>query len=195
MDPCTRSAMARDQIGPEDQDCLARLRTGDRAAFQTVVRPLLSSLLALARRLTGDSHWAEDLVQDTLVRAFGSVEGFRGDASLRTWLFRIEVRLAGQIHRRRKRDVAKELLPLEVPDHLAIDPEQESRERELAERLDEAMERLTHRQRTALHLRAVEGLDYATIAGVLGGTAVAARMSVLAARRRVMQRMGRYLRP
>ncbi len=46
MDPFTRSAMARDQIGPEDQDCLAWLRTGDRAAFQTVVRPLLPSLLA-----------------------------------------------------------------------------------------------------------------------------------------------------
>lgn len=195
MDPCTRSAMARDQLGPEDQECLARLRAGDRAAFQTVVRPLLPSLLALGRRLTGDSHWAEDLVQETLVRAFGSIEGFRGDGSLRTWLFRIQVRLAGQDRRRRRRDGEKELLPLEVPDHMASDPEQESRERELAERLDEAMERLTHRQRTALHLRAVEGLDYATIAGVVGGTAVAARMSVLAARRRVMQRMGRYLRP
>ena len=82
-----------------------------------------------------------------------------------------------------------------VPDVLTLGPEDSSRERELAERLDEAMERLTTKQRSALHLRAVEGLDYRHIAQVLGGTETAARMLVLAARKHVMHRMGRHLEP
>jgi RNA polymerase sigma-70 factor (ECF subfamily) len=187
--------MERNQLGPADRAALARLREGDPGVFQTMVRPLLPSMLALARRLLGDVHRAEDLVQDTLVRAFKGIGGFRGEASLRTWLFRIQVREAAQIRRAGREQAPQESPEFEIPDHLAADPEERIRERELAERLDEAMERLTPRQRTALHLRAVEGLDYAAIATVLGGSAAASRMLVLAARRRVLRRMGRYLRP
>ena len=57
------------------------------------------------------------------------------------------------------------------------------------------MERLTWRQRTALHLRAVEGLDYAAISSVLACSAVAARMHVLEARRKVMARVKEHLDP
>ena len=53
-----------------EQQLLRRLRAGDASAFQTLVRPHLGALLALSQRLTGDTHWAEDLVQETLVRAF-----------------------------------------------------------------------------------------------------------------------------
>ena len=87
------------------------------------------------------------------------------------------------------------LTDVPVPDHLGTGPEDASRERELRERLDEAIERLTTRQRTALHLRAVEGLDYNGIAEILGGSAAAARMLVLAAREQIMRRMGRHLEP
>ena len=65
--------------------------------------------------------------------------------------------------------------------------------RELQDRLDEAMERLTHRQRTALHLRAVEGMDYATISGVLNCSTTAARMHVLEARRKVLARLKEHI--
>jgi RNA polymerase sigma-70 factor (ECF subfamily) len=174
---------------------LAMLQTGDRAAFQTALRPLLPSLLTLARRLTGDPHWAEDLVQETLVRACRGIRGFRGECSLRTWLFQIQVRLAGQPSRWKGRQPDSGRGDLIVPDNLATQPGLESEERELAERLDEAMERLTTRQRTALHLRAVEGLDYRAISQVLGGSHAASRMLVLAARRQILRRMGRHLLP
>ncbi|MCA8955951.1 MAG: RNA polymerase sigma factor [Planctomycetes bacterium] len=188
--PATRPTLPQDTPDPE---LVARLRSGDPGAFQLLVRPVLPSLLRLARRLTGDPHWADDLVQETLVRAVRSIASFRGDASLRTWLFRIQLRLAAQPQRWRRTDPATALLdPPDVPAH---PPEDDPRARELAERLDEAMERLTPRQRTALHLRAVEGLDYRAIGALLDTTAGAARMLVLAARRQVMQRMGRHLLP
>ncbi|MBL8733890.1 MAG: RNA polymerase sigma factor [Planctomycetes bacterium] len=174
---------------------LQRCQAGDAAAFQPLVRPHLTGLLALARRHCADPHWAEDLVQETLVRAFRGLPGFRGDAALRTWLFRILVRLAAEPSRWRRGQQAESLGELDVPDALGGKVEDQAVSRELQDRLDEAMERLTTRQRTALHLRAVEGLDYAAIGAVLACTAVAARMHVLEARRKVMARLQEHLEP
>jgi RNA polymerase sigma-70 factor (ECF subfamily) len=174
---------------------LARCQAGDANAFQPLLRPYLAGLLALARRHCRDPHWAEDLVQETLVRAFRGLPSFRGDSALRTWLFRILVRLAGEPARWRRGEAAQPLGELDVPDHLGALAEHDAMARELSHRLDEAMERLTLRQRTALHLRAVEGMDYAAVAAVLACTPVAARMHVLEARRKVMARLKEHLDP
>ncbi|MBL8749588.1 MAG: sigma-70 family RNA polymerase sigma factor [Planctomycetes bacterium] len=173
---------------------LDRCRAGDAAAFQPLVHPHLRGLLSLARRHCRDPHWAEDLVQETLVRAFRALPSFRGDSALRTWLFRILIRLAAEPQRWR-RGATTEPLDVDVPDHFDAPMVHDAMARELRDRLDEAMERLTAKQRTALHLRAVEGMDYAGIADVLGCSQVAARMQVLEARRRVMGRLKEHLDP
>ncbi len=178
-----------------EQHLLQRCRDGDDAAFQALLRPHLAGLLALARRHCRDPHWAEDLVQETLIRAFRHIGAFRGEAALRTWLFRILVRLAASPRRWQGNDRTTSFDGGDVPNHLDIPPEQTAIARELQDRLDEAMERLTFRQRTALHLRAAVGMDYAAIAEVLSCTPVAARMHVLAARRHVMARVGEHLEP
>lgn len=178
----------------DERRWLDRCRAGDTSAFQPLVHPYLPGLLALARRQCRDPHWAEDLVQETLVRAFRGLPGFRGDAALRTWLFRILVRLAAEPQRWRRGSAAAPL-EIDVPDHLDAPMVHDAMARELRQRLDEAMERLTARQRTALHLRAAEGMDYAAIAAVLGCSAVAARMHVLEARRHVLQRVKEHLDP
>ena len=64
-----------------------------------------------------------------------------------------------------------------------------------SDRIEEAMERLTNRQRTALHLRAAEGMDYAAISTVLGCSSPAARMHVLEARRKILDRVKEHLDP
>lgn len=178
-----------------ERELLARCQAGDAQAFAPLLRPHLDALLALAQRHCRDPHWAEDLVQETLVRAYRGLGGFRGDAALRTWLFRILVRLAAEPERWRRGRGAEPLGDHDVPDHLDAGSEAEAVGRELQDRLDEAMERLTARQRTALHLRAVEGLDYAAIGSVLGCTDTAARMHVLEARRKVMARLREHLDP
>lgn len=174
---------------------LTRCQAGDPAAFQPLLRPHLAGLLALARRHCRDPHWAEDLVQETLVRAFRALPSFRGDSALRTWLFRILVRLASEPQRWRRGETGPSLDGVDVPDRLDAVAEHDAMARELQDRLDEAMERLTSKQRTALHLRAVEGLDYAAIAGVLQCSAAAARMHVLEARRKVLGRVQEHLDP
>lgn len=174
---------------------LARFRAGEEVAFQALVRPLLPGLLALSHRHCRDPHWAEDLVQETLIRALKGRAGFRGECSLRTWLFRILVRLAAEPRRWQRQDTAESIEPVEIPDTLASLPPDDAMARELQDRIDEAMERLTYRQRTALHLRAVEGMDYRAIADVLQCSAVAARMHVLEARRKVLARVEEHLEP
>src|SRR5262249_38848330 len=162
--------------------------------FQPLVRPHLPALIALARRHCRDGHWADDLVQETLVRAFRGLSGFRGDAAVRTWLFRILVRLAAEPSRWRRTDAASPL-ELDVPDHFQEPAESLAIGRELAQALAAALERLPARQRTALHLRAVEGMDYAAIAAVLECSQPAARMLVLEARRKVLAHLGDRLEP
>lgn len=195
MEPQVGTSPARQPLSATEQHWLQACRAGDRQAFQNLLRPHLGALLALARRHCRDGHWAEDLLQEVLVRAFRGLPGFRGEAALRTWLFRILVRLAGDPARWRLRQTAQPLGEIDVPDTFEALPEHAARGRELQDRLDEAMERLTPRQRTALHLRAVEGLDYAAIASVLACSQPAARMQVLEARRKVMARLGEHLEP
>jgi RNA polymerase sigma-70 factor (ECF subfamily) len=191
-------ATSRDETRAPDEFervALARFRAGQRReAFQELLNPQLGALQALARRVTGDPHAADDLVQETLVRAFRGLAAFRGDSTVRAWVMRILVRLSSEPGRwRRARPL--ECLEFEIPDVLGPDPSDGVIERELRERLDEALERLTVRQRAAFHLRAVEGLDYRAIGDALDCTADAARMLVLGARRKVIARLGRHLEP
>lgn len=186
---------------PEDAErarTAARLRTaraGDRDAFSVLVGPEVPALHALARRLTGDPHWADDLTQEALLRAFLALPKFRAECSLSTWLFRILVRLASEPRRWKKTERASSLADLEVPARLDTDAIVHAEGRELEDRVAEAMERLPLRQRAALHLRAAEGFDYPAIAGVLLCSPGAARMLVLEARKKLGARLRRHLEP
>ncbi len=189
----------RETVGPliseAEQALLAQCRAGDAQAFHGLLRPHLGSLLALARRLVGDRHSAEDLVQETLVRAFRGIGQFRGDASVRTWLFRILIRLSTEPRRFGHGRRPQALPDVEIPSAVGPWPEHDAASRELEDRVREGIERLPARQRTAVHLRAVEGMDYAAIAAVLGCSNAAARMLVLAARQTLSRRLGGWLQP
>ena len=194
MDPRVGDPTGRPPANENERRWLLAFQGGDQGAFQPLVRPHLAALLALARRHCRDTHWADDLVQETLVRAFRHLGTFRGDAALRTWLFRILVRLASEPGRWQRGERAAPL-EIDVPDHLDEPALLGAIERELGQQLEAAMERLPARQRTALHLRAVEGMDYAAIAAVLECSGAAARMLVLEARRKVLARIGGLLEP
>jgi RNA polymerase sigma-70 factor (ECF subfamily) len=117
----------------------------------------------------------DDLVQDTFVRAFQSLDGFRGDSSFRTWLFTIERRLL--LDRRRaekRRPVRVEVQEGDAAsEYDALDAMVAG---EAADRVRQAMRGLSPTQREVFALRVAEGLSYREIAEVVGTTEGAARV-------------------
>ena len=75
----------------DDEGLIERARFGDRAAFDALVTPVLPRLRRVVRELVGDPDDTNDLVQDTLLRAYEKIASFRGDASVTTWLVTIAV--------------------------------------------------------------------------------------------------------
>ncbi|MFN2566237.1 MAG: RNA polymerase sigma factor [Gemmatimonadaceae bacterium] len=159
---------------PSDQELIARWRGGDeRAATELVARH--APALARFAAASGAGADVEELVQDTFVRAFGSLDTFRGASLLRTWLFTIERRLLldrRRAARRRAADVELDESHL-ATSHDALDAlvADESRQR-----LRLAVGRLSPTQREVFTLRVGEGLSYKEIAEAVGTTEGAARV-------------------
>jgi RNA polymerase sigma-70 factor (ECF subfamily) len=96
----------------DETELLERLRAGDEAAFEYLVRTQAGRLLAVARRILGSDEEARDAVQDAFLRAFRGLEGFEGGSRLSTWLHRIAVNAALMKLRTRRRKPEESLEPL-----------------------------------------------------------------------------------
>jgi len=164
----------------EDDAFLDALRAGDSTAFEMLVDRYSSDIYALLYRLTDDPSDASDLTQDTFLRALRSVKGFRGDASLKTWLFRIAINESRNRFRwwkRRRRDVTVSLdvtigdsdqtLHDTLADH-SESPEDSALAREREVKLGEALGQLKEVYREAVVLCDIEGLSYEETATALG---------------------------
>jgi RNA polymerase sigma-70 factor (ECF subfamily) len=156
---------------------LERLRAGEAAAFDHLVKERSGDVYALLYRLTDDAEEARDLTQETFLRAFQHIDRFRGDADLKTWLYRIAVNQARnrwRWWRRRRRDVTISLdatdgeheqpLSARLRAAASADPEQETLAREREAMLRAALRTLGRSYREAVILRDVEGLSYEEIA-------------------------------
>ena len=163
----------------EDQ-FLERLRRGEVAAFERLVAECSPDVYALLYRLTSDAEEARDLTQETFLRAFQSISRFRGDAGLKTWIYRIAINQARNRWRwwkRRRRDVTVSLddnrgsgeqpISASVRNDDAADPEQETLARERESQLRAALLGLRSAYREAVILRDVEGFSYEEIATTL----------------------------
>jgi len=164
----------------EDDAFLDALRAGDSTAFEMLVDRYSSDIYALLYRLTDDPNDASDLTQDTFLRALRSVKGFRGDASLKTWLFRIAINESRNRFRwwkRRRRDVTVSLdVTIGDSDQTLHDtladrgesPEDSALAREREVKLGEALAQLKEVYREAVVLCDIEGLSYEETATALG---------------------------
>ena len=100
---------------PPEASLLARARLGDETAFGALVDPYRRELQAHCYRILGSVQDAEDLLQDTLLSAWRGLEGFKGQASLRAWLYRIATNASLNALRRRSRRPREIASPLEPP--------------------------------------------------------------------------------
>jgi len=159
---------------PTDLELIAAWKRGDgRAATRLVGRH--SQALARFAASSGERDGIEELVQDTFVRAFASLDSFRNESSLRTWLFTIERRL--MLDRRRAERRNRETVPIEDADRVneygALDV---LIAEEVQERVRRSLDALSPTQREVFTLRVQQGLSYREIAEVVDSTEGAARV-------------------
>src|SRR5262245_4386306 len=152
---------------------------------QDLLERWLPRVYRFALRLTQDAHAAEDLTQETFLRAWRHREHLREPGSARAWLFRIAANLWRDQRRRGRSAVARaELLNVEPAD-CSRRPEAEASDREDLRRALQALDTLPDRQREVLYLSACEGLPPREIAAVLGISPEAAKASLSLARKRL----------
>ncbi|HEU4595280.1 MAG TPA: sigma-70 family RNA polymerase sigma factor [Pyrinomonadaceae bacterium] len=174
------SAEARSSVGADEQ-FLERLKAGDAWAFQRLVTERSGELYALLFRLTEDAEEARDLTQETFLQAFRYIAHFRGDADLRTWLYRIAVNQARNRWRWWKRRRRERTVSLDAPvggegetplgemlrGPEGDDPEQNTLARERERLLLGALRAIARPYREVVVLRDIEGLSYEEVASTL----------------------------
>ena len=158
-----------------DHLLVSRVQDGDRCAFDQLAARYRSRLLRLILRIVHDSADAEDVLQDTLVRAYRAIHSFRGDAAFYTWLFRIAVNTAtafvtGRRHRMDScndstdPNSAAAIAELETD---AITPEDILLGKQMAEIVDRAVASLAPEHSAAITMHEVDGLSYQQIADAM----------------------------
>jgi RNA polymerase sigma-70 factor (ECF subfamily) len=151
-----------------DQRALVeRARRGDASAHRALYESHVERIYRLTFRLTGVEHLARELTQDTFVRAFASIDGFRGDSAFGTWLHTIAVSVSLNELKRRKRESAREA-PLE--EALTMSRTAPLSDPILRERLMAAVNELPEGCRTVFMMHDAEGYTHEEIAKALGVT-------------------------
>ena len=155
------------------QHCL----TGDEIACTQLVTDYQRMVYQLALHLLGDPQEALDLSQEVFLRVFRMLPQFRGQSTLRTWIYRIVVTQASNRQRwwRRRRRALQVALDEHVAAHGELPesrasamPDRALQQRETAGRVYAALERLPFEQRVAIVLREIDGMRYEEIAVALG---------------------------
>lgn len=163
-------AQTAEKIGT-DAELLALMRRGEPAAFAALMRQNNRRLYRLARSIVRDESEAEDVVQETYVRALAHLDEFRGEASLTTWLARIAANEAlGRLRRRRPTvELSQAENVIALPGiGSAIDPETAAARREVRRVIERAVDELPANFRTVFMLRAVEQMSIDETAALLG---------------------------
>ena len=177
---------------PDDlAELVARARTGDRGAFDELVRVTSPQTYTLAFRLVGNEEDARDVVQETYLRAYKGIGKFRGDAQFSTWLYRITANCAATHLGKRRKHRHDELLE-DGPylDRSADrDPSARADASDLRSRLDDALADLPPKLRAVVLLRDVYDLPHEAIAAELGITESAAKVRLHRARRQLRERL------
>jgi RNA polymerase sigma-70 factor, ECF subfamily len=167
-----------------------RAAAGDRAAFEALVLRYQSRVYRLVRILAGDLPDAEDLTQETFIRAYRAIGGFRRDSTFRTWLHRIAVNATWSHLARRRQGVSLETLESDSDADVAASDVAacgDDLESALIRRqaIDRALATLSTEARLVITLRDIHGLEYREIATLTGVPIGTVESRLFRARRRL----------
>lgn len=158
--------------GPDsDRALIERARSGDEAAFRGLVERYESRVAATVIGMLGPGADAEDVGQETFIRLYRSLDRFRGDASLATYLTRIAINLSLTALRKRKR-LRERFLSRDAPGRVVTEDARDAREdlerAAVRRRVREAVDRLAPDHRSVVVLRMIDGYSTRETARILG---------------------------
>jgi RNA polymerase sigma-70 factor (ECF subfamily) len=174
---------AGETANAEETALLLAAQAGDRPAFARLVELYWPRLFRWLYHLTHDRHLAEDLAQETFLKALANLNRFRAGTNFRAWLFRIGHNAFANVHRASRR---RTTLPDDLPTR-DQGPVERACSREMLVDLATAVERLPTDFKAALLLRVEEGLSFRQIAGVMDITEETARWRVFKARQKLLE--------
>ena len=195
-------------VALDDRELAVQAKQGDRAAFTELVNRYARNIFRLARHITKNDQDAEDVLQETFLKAYSRLEQFHGDSKFYTWLVRIGVNESLMKIRRRKdgRFVALDQ-EIETADGTLVkelpaggeNPEEHYGREEIREALSSAIDGLADAYKTVFVLRDVDGLSTEETAQALELSVPAVKSRLLRARlqlrdklKRILGRNGRY---
>ncbi len=188
IDPSVRATEA---------DLIREAQAGSRTAFDALVRQYDQAVLRLALHLTGSEQDAEDIHQEAFLKAYRYLGNFRFECSFYTWIYRIVTNLCLDLLRRRKSRREDQAVMLDssgeeidlltnVTDQRAsANPDRELSRKILAERIREALDKLTPRERMVFELKHYQGLKLRTIGEILNTTEETAKNTLFRATRKL----------
>lgn len=159
----------------QDQQLVARAKCGDKSAFDFLVVKYQHRIVQLVYRYVKDLNEAQDLAQETFIKAYRSIGSFRGEAAFYTWLYRIAINTAKNelvAKQRRNTDAQIEIDDTDVFDslpqlHELETPETELLNQEIVATIKKTIDGLPEEMRTAIILCEFDGLSYEEIAKVM----------------------------
>ncbi|WP_232379629.1 sigma-70 family RNA polymerase sigma factor [Polyangium fumosum] len=169
---------ARRREAEEDRELILRAQKGDQAAFRRLVERHQRRAFAIAMGLVRDENDARELVQDAFLRVYRNLNSFQGGSSFFTWLYRIVTNLAIDLMRkpgRRDAELVDGQAASEEPTEFPLvsridgaDPIDVMRRREIAGRIQAALDALPPYHRGVILMREVEGMSYEEMAVAMG---------------------------
>ena len=181
----------------EDDDLIREAQHGERAAFDSLVRRYDQSVLRLALHMLGNEQDAQDVNQEAFLKAYRHLGNFRFECSFYTWLYRIVTNLCLDHLRRRKsrredpatvidsRGDEMDLLSNISDTRAMANPARELDRKSMGESINEALNKLTPRERTVFELKHYQGLKLRTIGEMLNTTEETAKNTLFRATRKL----------
>lgn len=191
----------------DDHKLVLAAADGDMQAFRLLVEKYQQRVIAVAYGIIGNSEDAEDIVQDSFVKAYKNLSGFRGQSSFYTWLYRIVYNMSIDYTRKRFRKVESlvgdnSILEHKVESSRAVagsntakinNPLEEVENTELSLKIKEAIENLTEDHRAIIVLREIDGLSYEEISQVLKCSKGTVMSRLFHARKKLQEQLREYV--
>ncbi len=174
----------------DEPELIRRIKNGEIELFDKIVEKYKWKIYKTAWRILRSKEDAEDVVQDCFIRAFKSINSFRGDSSISTWLYRISVNMSINLFLKRKK-----ISTVELNENISFssNPEKEYKRNRLREDVKIAMLSLPPRQRAIFSLRFYENMKFSEISKILGLSQGAVKASYHHAISKLKEKLKRWI--